>query len=83
MERSKKLYTEFDAEMDFIEKELNAITADEDVALANPAVANIVASMERQKADLMARKTKLSQQLAEIDKKIEKLDASIATKKSV
>jgi predicted nucleic acid-binding Zn-ribbon protein len=76
--RDKNFYEQFEKEMDAIE-DMFAV-ADEDVS--NPATADLVASMERQKAVLMAKKTKLQQQLDATDKEIQRLDGQIGLKKS-
>jgi uncharacterized small protein (DUF1192 family) len=78
MVRNKNFYREFEDEIDFI----NDGGANADEAISNPAVANLVSSIERSKANLMAKKTKLQQQLDALDKEIAKMDAQMATKRS-
>lgn len=77
MVRDKSFYSDFEDEMEFIE---GGEYAAEDIS--NPSVANLVAALERQKANLMAKKTKLEQQIEAAEKEIQKIDAQIATKKS-
>jgi len=76
--RDKNFYSQFEDEMDAIEDMF--INADEDIS--NPATADLVANFERQKATLMAKKTKLQQELDATDKEIQKIDAQIGLKKS-
>jgi hypothetical protein len=76
--REKDFYSHFEDEMEAIEDMF--ISTDEDIS--NPATADLVANFERQKAVLMAKKTKLQQELDATDKEIQKLDAQIGLKKS-
>ena len=75
--RDKNFYSQFEDEMEAIE---DMFIADEDIT--NPATADLVANYERQKAVLMAKKTKLTQELSALDKEIQKIDAQIGLKKS-
>jgi predicted nucleic acid-binding Zn-ribbon protein len=76
--RDKNFYSQFEDEMEAIEDMF--IATDEDIT--NPATADLVANYERQKAVLMAKKTKLTQELSALDKEIQKIDAQIGLKKS-
>ena len=76
--RDKNFYSQFEDEMDAIEDMF--VNTDEDIS--NPATADLVANFERQKATLMAKKTKLQQELDATDKEIQKIDAQIGLKKS-
>lgn len=76
--RDKDFYSQFEKEMDAIEDMFDA--ADEGIEDAG--TASLVAGMERQKAVLMAKKTKLQQEVDATEKEIQKLDAQIGLKKS-
>jgi hypothetical protein len=76
--RGKNFYSQFEDEMEAIEGMF--VNTDEDIS--NPATADLVANFERQKAVLMAKKTKLTQELDATDKEIQKIDAQIGLKKS-
>jgi hypothetical protein len=77
--RDKNFYEQFEKEMEAVANMFGA--ADEDIS--NPATADLVANYERQKAQLMAKKTKLQQELDATDKEIQKIDAQIGLKKSM
>ncbi len=74
--RDKNFYEQFEKEMEAVEDMFQA------EGIENAGTAEMVASMERQKAMLMAKKTKLQQQMEATDKEIQRLDAQIGLKKS-
>jgi hypothetical protein len=75
--RSKDFYKEIEDELELVAKGLLNTEA-----IDTPVVANIVSNLEKQKANLVAMQTKLTQQLKEVGEKIAKLDAQIGQKKA-
>jgi hypothetical protein len=70
-------YKNFAEEIELINK-MTEIGVEEDL---DPTEVALVANLERQKANLMAKKVKAQQELEDLEKNIQKIDAQIATKK--